>query len=719
LSPRGKRLRFLVPIAGAALTMALLVAVGARSVSRSSGRGNVAAAAARVAQGYGELPVSFEPNRGQSDPHVRFLARGNGYRLFLTKDEAVLSLGGKKAAAAPVRMHAVGANRDPEVVGERRLRGRANYLVGRDPRAWLTDVPTYAAVRYRGLYPGIDQVFYGAQTRLEYDFVVAAAADPNAIRLAFSGAKSLSLGRGGELLLALPGGTLRQPRPVAYQEVAGERRAVEARYSLDRGHVGFAIGRYDHARPLVIDPKIDYATYLGRQGFEWASGIAVGADGSAYVTGPTFAVAAGAIGPGGDEDGDVFVTKLDPTGSAAEYSTYFGGSDWDDPRDIAVDERGRAYVTGMTISNDFPTTDGAAHGNIVEDRFVSDAFVTKLSGDGTSFKYSTYLGGHGADAGNGIAVDADERAYVTGATGSSDFPVTPGAFQTAGPDPEEGEDTSHAFVTKLSREGTYLKYSTYLGGTGVDGGVDIAVDGDERAYVTGGTGSRDFPTTVGAFRTDAAGGIFVTKLSSQGTDLKYSTYLATNSWSTGIAVDRDERAYVTGFTLSSDFPTTPGAFQSVDPDPGSEDEVNNDGFVVKLGREGTHLKYGTYLGGHGYDGGHAIAVDADGRAYVTGLTWSPDFPTTPDAPLRGPTSSCDPPITSYVTKLSTDGSELRFSTYLPQGDISDVPSEIAVDAHGNFYVAGATVSRNCPTTPGALQPVAGGGFDAFVTKFAQ
>jgi hypothetical protein len=712
------------PTLVAAVTIALL-ATAWSSVPLVAGSADTTSdevTTVRVARDYGTLPVSFEPNRGQSDPQVRFLARGNGYGVFLTEHEAVLSLRGKGSSATAVRIRALAANSHPEVVGERLLPGRVNHLRGRDPLGWRTGLPSYGAVRYRGLYPGIDQLFYGSQGRLEYDYIVAPAADPGRIGLAFSGARQMTVDRSGDLLLAVAGGTVRQPRPFAYQEVGAERDVVDVRYVLDGSRVSFAIGRYDRRRPLVIDPKIEYSTYLGGA----PSRVAVDDAGSAYVTGTTSSDAFPAE-PGGFKTGrrggvDVFVTKLSPDGSAVEYSTIFGGGGDEYASDIAVDQRGRAYVVGTTYSTDFPTTPGAfqqGDPNPAPAYAGADAFVTKLSSGGAHLKYSTYLGGQGNDQGLGIAVH-DERAYVTGDTGSSDFPTSPGAFQP------HNRGFVTAFVTKLSREGTELKYSTYLGGTVGEDRTAIAVDAQGRAYVVGTTYSDDFPTTRGAYRTSdpEPGGqdVFVTKLSSEGTRLAYSTYLGGNDYesSTGIAVDSELQAYVIGTTLATDFPTTTGAYQPVAPDPGHDSDFYGSGFVTKLSREGTALRYSTYLGGGSFDHPKAIDVDGQGRAHVTGFTFSNDFPTTADAvqPLDPGSTDVETGEDAFVARLNGDGSSLGYSTYLGGAGGGSVGTGIAVGKSGRFYVTGVTGSPEFPTTPQALHPDFAATWSAgFVTAF--
>jgi len=706
-----------------------------------------AATDARVSESYGKLPLHFESNRGQTHKDVRFLSRGPGYSLYLTASEAVLVLGKPdrdtkrdphSTQASPdakaqgesvaLRMSLVGAARKPLMSGLEEQPGKTNYFIGKDPAKWRTDVPTYAKVHYRGVYPGIDLVYYGNQRQLEYDFVVAPGADPKKIVLGFKGTDELEIDAQGDLVLHTPGGNIRQHKPVIYQEIDGVRREIDGRYVIKSGkRVGFRLAAYDTTRPLVIDPVvIAYSSYLGGGWSDGASGIAMDADGNAYVTGgttsPDFPTTAGAFRsafPGGF-DPYVFVTKLNPSGTALVYSTYLGsGSGYNFGRGIAVDAAGNAYVTGETRSSDFPTTPGAFQSAKAGPR--ENAFVTKLDPTGSALVYSTYLGGSTYDTGTGIAVDADGNAYVTGNAGSANFPTTLGAFQ-----PILGGSLD-AFVTKLNPAGSALVYSTYLGGSGQENNGGIAVDAIGNAYVTGATQSANFPTTAGAFQTTfGGGGPFVTKLDPTGSALVYSTYLGNSAGASAIAVDANGNAYVTGGTYSTNFPTTAGAFQTTYAG-GYTGYSTGDAFVTKLDPTGSALVYSTYLGGSdGADSGNGIAVDADGNAHVTGTTNSTNFPTTPDAFQLTYAGGYDVYTfrDAFVTKLDPTGSTLVYSTYLG-GNSVDSTRGIAVDAGSNIYVTGSTNSGNFPTTPGAFQPIGHTGagyssntYDAFIAKFS-
>src|SRR2546426_3678024 len=371
----------------------------------------------QVLAAYGKLPLSFEANQGQTEPQVKFLSRGRGYTLFLTHTEAVLTLTKadahakrqisgeatlvepEKRAGTVLRMKLVGANPAPEVAGVGELPGKSNYFVGNDPKKWRTNVPTYAKVRYQDLYPGIDLVYYGNQRQLEHDFVVSPGADPKAITLAFEGMDGVAIDALGDLVLRAAGSEVRLRQPVVYQEQNGQRAVIPTRYVLKaERQVSFEVAAYDATKPLIIDPVLAYSTYLGGGNSDGGSGIAVDAAGNAYVTGnansTNFPTTTGAFRNGLVGFADAFVTKLDPTGSTLLYSTYLGGSNFNDATGIAVDASGNAYVTGSTFSNDFPTTAGAfqtTFGSVV------DGIGADLGPPRSALIYSTYLSGSSLD----------------------------------------------------------------------------------------------------------------------------------------------------------------------------------------------------------------------------------------------------------------------------------------------------------------------------------
>jgi uncharacterized protein (TIGR03437 family) len=593
-----------------------------------------------LSRDYGNLPLAFEPNVGQTDARVRFLSRGSGMTTFFTDTETVMVLSRNREQAV-VRMKLAGTGQPKRAVGLDKLPGVSNYFLGNDPAKWRKDVPHYARVQYEGVYPGIDLVWYGSERRLEYDFVVAPGADPNQIQVAYEGVESLRVEAGGDLVLRTALGDVRQLRPRVYQDIGGKQVEVGARYSMvARNRVSFVLARYDRKRELRIDPVVlGYSTYLGGVAPDWGNAIAVDGAGSVYVTGstqstdfPTQSAYQATIYHWGQWD--VFVTKLTPAGNTLIYSTYLGGRDTDYGYGIAVDAAGSAYVMGHTKSIDFPTQlayqatfRGGAY----------DAFVTKLTAAGNALGYSTYLGGSGDEQGSGIAVDGTGSAYVTGWTGSANFP-------TQSPYQATKQGTKDAFVTKLTTAGNALVYSTHLGGSGDEWGYGIAVDGAGSAYVTGYTSSIIFPT-MSPYQAKNQGNIdaFVTKLTPIGNALIYSTYLGGSGldMGVGIAVDGTGSAYVTGSTQSADFPTQ-SPYQATYGE-------NADAFATKLAPAGNALVYSTYLGGSASDTGYGIAVDAAASAYVTGTTASANFPTQSpyQAAFRGL-------YDAFVTKIQLD-----------------------------------------------------------------
>jgi Bacterial Ig-like domain (group 3)/Beta-propeller repeat len=600
------------------------------------------------------------------------------------------------------------ANLAAKVTGQDELAGTSNYFIGNDPAKWRTNVPTYAKVKYEGIYPGIDLVYYGNQRQLEYDFVVAPGADPHRIAFDVRGAKRIRRDAHGDLVLTMKMGEdeIRWHKPVVYQEKNGARQEIAARYAItEKNRVGFELAKYDASKPLYIDPLI-YSTYLGGSGDDEGFSIAVDSAGNAYVTGITSSTDFPTMNPmqptnHGNADGDcfcdAFVAKINAAGSALVYSTYLGGSGYDSGWGIAVDSAGNAYVTGYTASTDFPTKNPlqAAQGG------YGDAFVAKLSATGTALVYSTYLGGSFAEYGHHIAVDSAGNAYVTGDTGSTDFPTTTNAVQ-----PVYGGPNSDAFVSKLNPTGSALVYSTYLGGSGEDYGYDIALDSAGNAYVTGPTNSTDFPTKNPLQGANAGSwDAFVAKINAAGSALVYSTYLGGRSEDGGerIAVDSGGQTYVTGYTYSIDFPTK-------NPLQGAN-AGGEDGFVAKINATGSGLVYSTYLGGSGREGGYGIAADSAGNAYVTGSTTSTDFPTTINAVQSANAGSWD----AFVAKINAVGSALLYSSYLG-GSGDDFGGGFAVDSSRNPYVTGQTSSTNFPTMNPLQSTYGGGGSDAFLAK---
>lgn len=573
---------------------------------------------------------------------------------------------------------------------------RNNYFLSRDPAAWQMGVRSYREVVYANLYDGIDLVFRADPNGVKYEFIVREGGDPRRITMRYEGADSLRIDETG-LLVGTPMGTLRDSKPIAYQD-GGD---VECNFALrSPSSYGFNCESWDPSLPLVIDPLL-YSTFLGGGFNETGKSIAVDSAGYAYVAGYTWSVdfptTPGAFDTTLGGPGDAYVTKLDVTGSSLVYSTYIGGSSVEDGVAVAFDSLGNAYLAGFTLSTDFPVTPGAfdttPNGN-------EDAFAVKLDGGG-GLVYSTYLGGAGVDYAYSIDVDTAGSAYVAGHTRSGDFPVTPGAFDTSLSGATDG------FATKLSADGGSLLYSTYIGGSSIEDNCFVAVDSAGSAYLTGITASADFPVTAGAFDTTFAGNdAFVTKLSPAGDALVYSSFLGGSSGEFGlsITVDSAGSAYVTGYTWSTDYPVTPGSFDT------SYNGGTADVFVTKMNGTGSGLVYSTYLGGANREVGLSVAVDSAGRAYMTGSTQSSDFPVTPDAFDATLGGTYD----AFVTVLNAAGAALVNSTYLG-GSLVEEGLGVAVDPTSAVYLTGYTLSTDFPVTPGAYDTTLQS-TDVFVTK---
>ncbi len=665
----------------------------------------------RASEAYGKLPLSFQANSGQTDSQVEFLAHGSGYTVYLTGGEAVMRLRKEKSTAnnpqsSVLRMQLAGGNPQPKVKGSEELPGKANYFIGNDPKKWRTGVPAYARVEYQEVYPGVSLVYYGNQRQLEYDFVVSPGAVPKTIELTFEGADKLSIDAQGNLVAKLDDAEVIQHAPVIYQEIDGVRRMVPGRYELrDERRVGFEVGPYDATKTLVIDPTLEYATYLGGEGFDWAWASVVDTQGFVYVTGSTgsinFPTTAGAFNTTFSGNSDVFISKLNPQGDTLIYSTFLGGGGDERGLGIALDATSAlAYVTGWTTSNNFPTTAGAYD---TTHNGGSDVFVTKLNAAGTMLGYSTLLGGAGDEVADGLEVNSQGIAYVAGYTNSTQFPTTSGAFDTTHNGGQDG------FVTKLNAAGSNLVYSTFIGEEGDDYIGDLALEGDF-AYVTGWTWSTRFPTTSGAYDTTHNGGsdAFVTKLNATGRALVYSTLLggSDNDFGRGIFVSGGGIASITGSAVSANFPTTAGAY-----DTALNGGAYGDAFVARLNGNGASLTYSTYLGGNENESGQDILVDSAGFTYVVGVTNSPNFPRLNQLP-----NQVGGMYDAFVTKFNGQGNALIFSTILG-GSNNDAGIGIGIDGAGLLYVAGYSWSNNFHTTAHAYdRTFNGGGSDAVVFK---
>ena len=696
----------------------------------STAKGTAAGVNPQIVGEYGRLPLRFEANEGQTDGQVKFLARGSGFSLFLTGRDAVLSLrkpGEDSATTHVVRMQLSGAKDDTEPEGLERLPGISNYMMGNDLSGWHTNVPNYGRVRYAGVYPGVNLVYYGNGQRLEYDFQVAAGADPRAIRLKFDGAQQLRLDADGDLEIVAADGQIAFQAPVVYQKIDGRRQSVAGKFKLLASNaVGFELGAYDRSESLTIDPTLVYSTYLGGSNSDTITAIAVDGSGNAYLTGYTsstdFPVTPGAYQTTDkDAASSAFVTKLNSSGSALIYSTFLGGtrgpSGGDSAQSIAVDLAGDAYVTGYTYSSNFPTTTGVYQTtNNAAAASGSNSFVTKLNPTGTGLLYSTYLGGNVGDDATSIAIDTAGDAYVAGVAFSANYPTTTGAYQTT--NKGAADYYGIAFVTKLNPTASGLVYSTFVGGSTdyiSQSIVRVAINSAGDAYLFGVSGSTDFPVTTGAYQgtnkgiADGGSNLTLTELNSTATKLVYSTYLGGSGagyrWDApnGLAIDSAGDAYLTGITYEANFPVTTGAFQ----------KTNNAAagslptcFVTKMNPTGTALAYSTFLGGSGSDRAVGIAVDSAGDAYITGSAGSTDFPVTSNAYQTTNLAAFNNGAVVFLTELNPAGSAELYSTYFGGGNsFSDIGNGVALGANGAVLFAGVTGASDFPITSGAYEKV--------------
>ena len=778
-------------------------------------------APAQIAREYGRLPLAFTPNHGVTDPRVKFFALGHGYTIFLSRNGAVLRFAagkrfdasspgmeggspvgalrtvkiGRAAKSARLTTHRLplapialqltlaGANPIAQIKGVQKLPGRTNYLVGNDPSKWRTNLPAYAKVHYANVYPGIDLDFHGSRSAngsLEFDFVVAPGANPNAITFAIAPLTMRGVKRGqgiesrpsdpkglepetnhqpfrmridadGDLVIETAEGKIRILKPLAYQDAEAVRNSegrrarklrlgeeapgipdskrIPARFvQFKHGKVRFEIGKYDPTKSLVIDPVLSYSTFLGGSDMDYATAIAADGSGNVYVAGYTGSLdfpIAGAVegqGTGGVCSNalstspcfDAFIAKLNATGTALVYSTYLGGSADNEATGIAVDGAGNAYVAGFTDSSDFPavnafeTSLGAGTCADSSPYPCYDAFAAKLDAAGSALSYSTLLGGSLDDYGTAIAVDKFGNAYVAGLTDSTDLPTTAGAFQQV----YQGGNYD-GFVVKLGPSGGAPIYATYLGGSGEDHANAIAVDSAGDAFVTGQTNSDNFPA-VNAFENSYTGGAcgcfdaFVTEVNPTGTGLVYSTYLGGGGGNYGnaIAIDAADEAFVAGWTTSSDFPVTAGAFQT-------HYSGTYDAFVAKLAAGGGSLVYSTFFGGINPDEAAGIGLDASGEATITGWVDGAGLPS-----VNAIQSSAGSYYNAFIARFTASGSGLVCATVLG-GSGNNFGTAIAVDSAGNADVAGATFSTDLPITPEAFQRIYGGsGYDGFVAQIA-
>ncbi|HEV8426967.1 MAG TPA: SBBP repeat-containing protein [Pyrinomonadaceae bacterium] len=714
----------------------------------------------KAAENYGKLPLSFESNEGQSAEAVKFLSRAKGYTLFLTPTEAVFSLRSrqKESNSSALRMKLVGADAKAQLSGEQELQGKVNYLLGNDRSKWRTGIPTFRKIHYDDVWSGVDMIWYGTQTELEYDFILKPGSDVSTVRVAFEGAEKMRIDEQGNLMITSNGEEVRHSAPVIYQEQEGGRTSIPGKYVIKAANeIGFEVGDYDHSKPLVIDPVLIYSSYIGGSSNDEGFTVAANANGEAYVAGETSSDASTFPLEDAFQSSQpatvAFITRMNANGTGILYSTLLGDANGfctldvcgTEIRGIAVASNGTISITGATVNDnnesDYPVTDNAFQKNgfcigvcgLEPDRRV-DAFVTVLSADGSQLVYSTFFGGSASasasggrafDSGNAIALDSSNRIYITGQTASNNLP-TKHAFQWSRHSEYQGTDAFIAVFNPNATSGNAsLLYSSYYGGDGDEVGRGIAVDNDRNAYIVGSTASTDLETKSAASvplqSTFQGGGFdgFVAKIDTEAdgnASLTYSTYFGgnINDRVEAVAVDPLQRVYITGASNSSasSFPLK-NAFDSA--------QQNGEAFVAKLNADGTALFYCSFLGGNNgstsSDGeeGLGLTIDFGGNVYVTGRTTSgASFPQV--HPL-----SSDLAGTAFLAKIEATISNntvpkiLYSSTFGGGGAKGEA---IALDTRGNVYLAGSTTD-GLTTTVGAFDTTFNGGaHDAFVAKFS-
>ncbi len=670
----------------------------------------------------------FIENKGQWPDEVLFLTRMGGLDAWITKNGITYDFYRLEETNTPenkreilselhdipnyirnghvVKTELSHTNPSPIPAGKYKQNGYYNYFIGNDSSKWASYVKLYNEAWVKQIYPGIDMRYYFDNQQLRYDYVVQPGADPKNIQFTFTGAYDFYITGNGDLAFTTRFGEVKQSELFVYQLINGQKIPVEASFTItNKQHISFRVGTYNTQYPLIIDPLI-YSTFIGGTDGVTAFGITIDNLGNAYITGYNSS-ANYPTTPGVYQTSvsNIFVTKINPTGTALIYSTFIGSGG--NANDIIIDNSNNVYITGNAPGG-HPVTSGAFQ---TTNAGGADAFITKIDALGASLLYSTYVGGSGDEYGKGIIIDNSNNIYITGETYSSDYPVTPGAFQNT-----FAGGNYDIFVTKIDASGSSLLYSTYIGGSGRDGAADITIDNSNNVYITGHTGSSNYPITSGAFQTTNAGGLwgqdaFITKIDAFGTSLSFSTFIGGGSgdeYGRGITIDNSNNVYITGFTYSSDYPVTPGAFQN------TFAGGNNDIFVTKIDASGSSLLYSTYIGGSDDDRGEDIKVNNTG-IYITGFTYSWDYPVTTGAYQTSYGGGTNDVI---VTKLNPSATAIIYSTFLGSGRI-DRAYDMEINNIGEVYITGGTQSAGYPVTTNAYQTIHNGSYlqyNVFVTK---
>lgn len=670
------------------------------------------------------LPIAFEPNRGQYPPEVQFGARTGALRI------SVLSSGIRietPNTRNPLEIRWTAAGKPLTIEGEEQLPGTSNYIIGASPAQWHTNIPTFAKVRIHNVRKGVDLVVYGNQNQLEYDLDVAPGVAAESISLRFIGAHHLSTADNGDLLIDCGSGlVIREHRPFVYQFQHGKKVPLVASYRIHGSDVSFQVPKQDPAKPLVIDPMLSFSAEFGGTGSDRGKAVAVDSSGYIYIVGDTssmdFPMAQQyEVWPNTtasiNNPRHIFVTKLLPDASNIVFSTYLGGSTGETGRGVAVDPSGNTYVIGSTVSINYPVTPGTLQPTTAPTGQTNHIVLTKLAASGGSLVYSTVFGGSVDDEVAGLAIDGEGDAFLTGTTNSTDFPVTNGAHNDLGK-LNNLNSAAKIFVTEVNPQATAFVYSAVIGGTGVDQGAALAIDGSGNAYIAATTTSTDFPVTPGAIETTSnltgsnTRGV-VAKVAAGGATIDFASYLGGtgSEQMAGLALDYAGNIFVTGLTTSSNFPTTSGSYLA--PINGSANAV----FITKINTSGSAILYSSVFGGmNNVVGG--IAVDQNSQASVAG-TVNYGLAFTAGAPQILPGDGAAPPGVSgttnaFVVELNSTGTAAVLSTYL--GGVNSSASAITVDQSGDVFITGSGDST-FPVTPGTYESVNKG--QVFVAEISE
>lgn len=660
-----------------------------------------------------QLPIGslFIENKGQIDSSVNFYIKQSDSITYFSADAMTVSISTNETGICLKSIY-VGSNPFSFCQGKELQQGKVNYLKGNSFEKHITNIRSYRAIYQHNIWPGIDLAVTQNENTLKTDWIVQPGISPSAIQIQWEGIEQIEINEAGDLVLTHALGEIREKAPYCYQEIRGQMIVIPCDYVLEGTTCSFRVGAYNSRYPLIIDPPLQYSTFLGGTSEDEAYAIFVDHRGSVYVNGATQS-ANFPTTPGAFQSNfigtinDAYVAKLSPDLSTIVYCTFLGGSVNEGAGSITVDLSGQAFVLGHTWSPDFPVTPGAFQTTYRGGLGLADVFVCKLSADGSSLVYSTFLGGTGQDLihRQQIAIDTQGNAYVSGTTTSADFPVTPGAIQST------LRGTQNIFVTKISASGATLVFSTYLGGSGSETTSSIAIDGANAIHVSGTTSSQNFPVTANAFQPSYGGGAsdgFVCKISPNGTTLEYSTYLGGNQEDkfNFIAVDARGIVYVGGQTFSADYPTTADAFQATAP--GASNAM-----VSRLDPTGGRLLASTFIGGSSQDSAEAAGLRGNGMICIVGWTRSTNFPVTPLTPPSVHSGGTH----AFVSELNLNLDTLRIS-YTVGGTIAgeSIATSLSI-READLYVAGYTNSATFPTTANAVQPsYRGGTYDAFIFK---